>query len=137
MVKFHGARLQDEILAAYQTAAVVALAPVVTEDGDRDGIPNVLVEAMACAVPVVSTRISGIPELVQNGTEGLLVEPGDPVALAQAIEKLLTDPELGARLAGAGRRKVERFFDVRTNSQVLVGLFTGGPSGSGRGGTAG
>jgi glycosyltransferase involved in cell wall biosynthesis len=137
LVNFHGARLQDEILAAYQTAAVVALAPVVTDDGDRDGIPNVLVEAMACAVPVVSTRISGIPELIDDGTDGLLVEPGDPVALARAIERVLTDAELRARLAGAGRRKVERLFDLSTNSQVLVGLFTDGLPGPASGGRAG
>jgi glycosyltransferase involved in cell wall biosynthesis len=125
-VKFHGARLQGEILAAYRIAAVVALAPVVTDDGDRDGIPNVLVEAMACAVPVVSTRISGIPELIDDGTDGLLVDPADAVALARAIERVLTDAELASRLARAGRRKVERLFDVSTNSKVLVDLFTGG-----------
>jgi glycosyltransferase involved in cell wall biosynthesis len=110
---------------------------VVTDDGDRDGIPNVLVEAMACAVPVVSTRISGIPELIDDGTDGLLVEPGDPVALARAIERALTDAELRARLAGAGRRKVERLFDLSTNSQVLVRLFTDGLPGPASGGRVG
>jgi glycosyltransferase involved in cell wall biosynthesis len=129
LVNFHGARLQDEVLAAYRTAAVVALASVVTDDGDRDGIPNVLVEAMACGVPVVSTRISGIPELVDDGTDGLLVDPAEPVALAVAIQQVLTDAELRARLARAGRRKVERLFDVDANSRMLVRLFTEGDPG--------
>ena len=137
LVNFHGARLQDEILAAYRMAAVVALASVVTDDGDRDGIPNVLVEAMACEVPVVSTRISGIPELVDDGTDGLLVDPADPVALAHAIERVLTDAELRARLGRAGRHKVERLFDVGANTQELVRLFTEGDPGPTPGGVPG
>ncbi len=129
LVKFHGARLQDDVLDAYHKATLVVLASVVTDDGDRDGIPNVLVEAMACGVPVVSTRISGIPELIEDGVDGLLVEPGDPVALALAIERVLTDGDLAARLGGAGRRKVEVQFDLSVNSRRLVDLFTESISG--------
>jgi glycosyltransferase involved in cell wall biosynthesis len=128
-LKFHGARLQGEILDAYRSSALMVLAPIVTDDGDRDGIPNVLVEAMACGVPVVSTRISGIPELIEDGVDGLLVEPGDPLALALAIERVLTDADLAARLAGAGRRKVERLFDLSANSKKLADLFTENLSG--------
>jgi glycosyltransferase involved in cell wall biosynthesis len=124
---FHGARLQDEIIAAYRLAAVFVLAPIVTNDGDRDGIPNVLVEAMACGVPVVATRISGIPELITNGIDGLLVEEHDPAAIAGAIERLLRDGELAARLGRAGRVRVEREFDLVANTRRLYALFQGIP----------
>jgi len=124
-VMLHGARLQDEILTALRQAAVFALAPVIMEDGDRDGIPNVLVEAMAAGVPVVATRISGIPELVRDGKEGLLVEPRDPPALAGALRRVLSDASLAAQLAAAARRKVELNFDVETNTQRLCALLQG------------
>jgi glycosyltransferase involved in cell wall biosynthesis len=125
---FHGARLQDEIIAAYRRAAVFVLAPVVTDDGDRDGIPNVLVEAMASGVPVVATRISGIPELITDGIDGLLVREHDPAALAGAIERLLRDPGLAARLGRAGRVRVEREFDLVANTRRLRALFVGIPA---------
>jgi glycosyltransferase involved in cell wall biosynthesis len=125
-IRFHGARPQDEIAAAYARASVFALAPVVVSDGDRDGIPNVLVEAMASGVPVVSTRISGIPELIEHGVDGLLVEPSDAAALAHALRRVLEDPGLAARLAAAGRRKVEREFDLVANSRVVAELLAGG-----------
>ncbi len=124
-VILHGARLQDEIVAALRRAAVFALAPVIVEDGDRDGIPNVLVEAMAAGVPVVATRTSGIPELVRDGQEGLLVEPRDPAELAGALRRVLTDAAFAAQLAAAGRRKVELDFDVETNTRSLFALLQG------------
>jgi glycosyltransferase involved in cell wall biosynthesis len=125
---FHGARLQDEILAAYRRAAVFVLAPIVTDDGDRDGIPNVLVEAMASGVPVVATRISGIPELITDGIDGLLVNEHDPATLAGAIERVLLDSDLAARLGKAGRRRVERDFDLVANTRRLGALFQGIPA---------
>jgi glycosyltransferase involved in cell wall biosynthesis len=122
-VAFHGARLQKEIVAAYQQASVFVLAPLVTDDGDRDGIPNVLVEAMASGLAVVSTRISGIPELITDGVNGLLVDANDPEALAAAVERILRDPELARRLGHGARATVERFFDVRVNTRHLHNLF--------------
>jgi glycosyltransferase involved in cell wall biosynthesis len=119
-VTFHGARLQDVLIDAYRRACVLVLAPVMTEDGDRDGIPNVLVEAMACSVPVVSTRLSGIPELIDDGINGLLVGPGEPEALATAIERLLTDTALTQTLGLAARRKVEAGFDLSGNTEQLA-----------------
>jgi glycosyltransferase involved in cell wall biosynthesis len=127
LVRLHGSRLQAEIVEAYRSAAVFALAPVVTDDGDRDGIPNVLVEAMASQVPVVSTRISGIPELITSGREGMLVEPRDPHALADALQAALQDGTRVVAMAAAGRAKVEQQFDLRANTARLRSLFLGAP----------
>ena len=129
-VRLWGAVPHEELVSEYQGAAVFALTPMVMPGGDRDGIPNVLVEAMACAVPVISTRVSGIPELIEHGRDGLLVEPGDATAITDAIEQLLRDPNLAFRLGQAGRRKVERLFDLRRNTSCLLDLFgaTGAPA---------
>lgn len=122
-VVFHGACPQHEILRAYRSAALFALAPIVLEDGDRDGIPNVLVESMACGIPVVATRVSGIPELVHDGINGILVEPRNPSALADAVACLLSDPAMTAAFGRAARRAVEERFDVRSNTAALHRLF--------------
>lgn len=127
LVRLHGVRLPDEIVDAYQTAAVFALAPVVTDDGDRDGIPNVLVEAMASQVPVVSTNISGIPELIATGSEGMLVPPRDAQALADSLQAALQNGAQSAAMAAAGRAKVERRFDLVANTARLRSLFSGAP----------
>jgi glycosyltransferase involved in cell wall biosynthesis len=124
-VSFRGARLQDELVDAYRRASLFVLAPVMTQDGDRDGIPNVLVEAMACGLPVVSTRLSGIPELIEDGVEGLLVAPNDPDALAKAIERLLMHATLAHALGLAGRRKVEASFDLSRNTRRLAAWLSG------------
>jgi glycosyltransferase involved in cell wall biosynthesis len=125
-LSFHGARPMDDIVAAYSRAMVFVLAPAVLNDGDRDGIPNVLVEAMAAGVPVVSTNVSGIPELIVDGECGLLVEPANEEALAAAIRRVLEDPGLAARLASAGRRKVENEFDMVANSRHVAELLAEG-----------
>jgi glycosyltransferase involved in cell wall biosynthesis len=125
LVSFRGARLQDDLIAAYRRASLFVLAPVMTQDGDRDGIPNVLVEAMACGVPVVSTRLSGIPELIEDSVQGLLVPPNDSEALAKAIERLLRQPMLAHALGLAGRRKVEASFDLVRNTRRLAVWLTG------------
>jgi glycosyltransferase involved in cell wall biosynthesis len=89
-------------------------------DGQQDGIPATLMEAMAVGRPVVSTRISGIPELVEDGREGLLVPPGDAPALAEAIASLLGDRERCARMGEAARRKVSAEFDAAANARRLA-----------------
>ncbi|HEX9654716.1 MAG TPA: glycosyltransferase family 4 protein, partial [bacterium] len=96
-------------------ASLFALACEVQSDGDRDGIPNVVVEAMATGLPVVSTNISGIPECVEHGVTGLLVPEKDPVSFSDAMAQLLGDPELAHQFGRAGRKRVEEFFDVTKN----------------------
>jgi glycosyltransferase involved in cell wall biosynthesis len=80
-------------------------------------------EAMASGVPVISTSISGIPELIEDGTTGLLVSPDDANHLCQMIIRLLTDPSLATRLADAGRRRVEQAYDVSQNTEKKASLF--------------
>jgi glycosyltransferase involved in cell wall biosynthesis len=109
--------------AIYARAHVFALPCQVMEDGDRDGFPNVLAEAMAMGVPVVSTRISGIPEMIDDGVHGLLVEPRQPAALADALARLLTDESLHAALATAGRARICERFDSRRTTVALRDLF--------------
>lgn len=107
-------------------ATAFAAPCVVGADGNRDGLPTVLVEAMALGVPVVATPVTGIPELVADGETGLLVPERDPAALAAALRRLLEDAPLRARLAGAARARVESAFDIRANVGVLHALFAGG-----------
>ncbi|HPT96485.1 MAG TPA: glycosyltransferase family 4 protein [Armatimonadota bacterium] len=109
---FLGEVVQEELVAVYAQADLFALPCVVTPEGDRDGLPNVILEAMASALPVVSTRVSAIPEAVEDGVTGLLVPPGDVDALAAALEKLIRDAGLRQRLGEAGRARVERDFDI-------------------------
>lgn len=118
-----GARRQDELLPVFQRADIFALAPFVTDDGDRDGIPNVLVEAMACALPVVATDVAGIPELVQHERNGLLAAPRDPDALADALAALLGDRERRRRMGAAARSTVVERFDLRAAARQLQDLF--------------
>jgi glycosyltransferase involved in cell wall biosynthesis len=91
----------------------------VQRDGDRDGIPNVIVEAMAFGIPVVSTNISGIPECVEDGNSGVLVAEKDPSAFATGIAALLDRPQWAQQLGRAGRAKVERDYDALRNVQKI------------------
>jgi colanic acid/amylovoran biosynthesis glycosyltransferase len=106
-VRFAGALPHAQALARLRGASVFALPCRELASGDRDGLPVALVEAMAAGVPVVTTPVAGIPELVRDGATGLLVEPGDEAALAGAIARLLADGALRDRLAGAGRAATE------------------------------
>ena len=109
-------RSTDEVAAALGAARAFALPSIRLPSGRMEGIPVALMEAMASGVPVVATRLSGIPELVEDGVTGLLVEPHDPEGLAAALERLLADDELAARLASAARERVELRFDLRTEA---------------------
>jgi len=120
LVRLRGALAPPDARRALAKADVVALACVRSPNGDMDGIPVALMEGMAAGRPVVSTTISGIPELITDGDSGLLVEPGDPGSLAAAIRRLLEEPSLAARLAAAGARVVEERFDQATNATRLL-----------------
>ena len=114
---------QDQLREIYRGARVFALPCQIMEDGDRDGFPNVLAEAMAMRVPVVSTAISGIPEMIDDGVHGLLVQPRDSQALADALRRVLTDAALHGRLADAGRERICERFDSRRTTLALRDLF--------------
>jgi glycosyltransferase involved in cell wall biosynthesis len=126
IVQICGPWSQAELLAQYRRATMFVLACRIDADGDRDGIPNVLVEAMAARLPVVSTRVSGIPELVQNGVNGLLVPPEDPSALAEAMLTVALDPDLRERLAAAGATTVASRFDGDVLAEQMAGLLGAG-----------
>ena len=117
---------QEELLGLYRRATVFALPCVVVEGGDRDGIPNVLLEAMAVELPVVSSAISGIPELVRSGHDGVLVPERDVDALAGALERLLADAPLRRRLGENARATVVERFDSAANALGLAELFARG-----------
>jgi len=109
-------------IAAEEVAPLVARAEVFVLPSLFEGLPVTLMEAMALRVPVVSTAITGIPELVRDGRTGLLAQPRDPTGLADAIERLLKDPELAGRLAENGYRLVREEFDLRRNARRVVDL---------------
>jgi len=114
------AELRADLLPS---ASVLIQPSIVCEDGDRDGIPTVILEAMATGLPVISTPVSGIGEAVVHGVTGLLVGQRKPESLATAMDILVQDPALAARLATGGRRLVETRFNLRTNVGILIHLF--------------
>jgi glycosyltransferase involved in cell wall biosynthesis len=114
---------QEELREVYRRSTLFALPCQISDNNDRDGIPNVLVEAMASELPVISTNISGIPELIEHGVNGLLTRQKDAAALAEAIAKLLDAPDLRRELGVAAREKVRRLFDAESNILALHGLF--------------
>jgi glycosyltransferase involved in cell wall biosynthesis len=93
------------------------------ENGDRDGIPNVLMEAMACGLPVVTTPVSGIPEIIKDGVNGRLVPPDDPAALADALLGLDADPRLAESFSNEARATVRERFDGERFAAELAVLF--------------
>jgi glycosyltransferase involved in cell wall biosynthesis len=119
-----GTRPHDEVIRQYQHADLFVLGCEIAANGDRDGIPNVCVESMAMGVPVVATRVSAIPELIENGKTGLLVEPGNPESLADAMIKALTDADLRQEMVAAARDRVSRDFNNRSLIGDLAGLYT-------------
>jgi len=123
-VEFRGPASQEEVASVHLPEASAFVLPcVIAPDGDRDGIPTTLIEAMARGVPAISTTLSGIPEAVPDGEAGLLVGPGDVDALADAIERTLNEPEETLRRARVARRHVARCFNARRNVSELSEIF--------------
>ena len=119
-IAWRGALPQDAVIAALQDADLFVLAAKVAADGDRDGLPNVLMEAQATGLPCLATRVSAIPELIEDHETGILVPPDDPAAIATALAELMANPVLRGRLAQAGARRVRRDFAFDRGLDVLV-----------------
>lgn len=122
-VQLVGALPHEQVIAQYQDATVFALPAILGKDGDRDGIPNVILEALSMGLPVVSTAHSGIPEVIEEGINGLLVPPEDAKALSIALERLICDPEMRNAFGKAGRQIVADQFNPEKNARRLLEAF--------------
>ena len=118
-IHWRGPQSQQTVIDCYRRSEFFALNCRIAEDGDRDGLPNVLVEAQSQRLAVLSTNLSGVPELIEDGVNGLLVAPGDHGALGAALERLITGPELRQQLGSAGRTVVLERFDMAGNFKRL------------------
>ena len=122
-VIWHGPKDQTQVLDAYRNSDLFVLASHETEDGDRDGLPNVLVEAASQGLVCLATRFSAIPELIEHDVSGLLVPPKDSDALATALAQATTDPDQRRRLGAAAAAKVRAEFDLNPGVARLKALF--------------
>jgi glycosyltransferase involved in cell wall biosynthesis len=122
-VQMLGAQPQSEVVRSVQAAAVFAAPCVVGSDGNRDGLPTVLLEAMALGTPCVATDVTGIPEVLRHNQTGLMVPQHDPHTLALALTQLLDDPGLRCRLARSARGLIESSFDVQDNTARIRDLY--------------
>ncbi len=122
VVALRGALAHEQVIELYKSAAVFVMPSCVTETGDRDGIPNVILEAMAMELPVVASRVSGIPEAVEEEITGILVEEKNAEELARAIKRVLNDGRLARQLGKAGRQKVAGAFCLPCNVQNMKAL---------------
>jgi glycosyltransferase involved in cell wall biosynthesis len=123
IVEIIGPRPQNEVFQHVQNAAVFAAPYVIGKDGNRDGLPTVVLEAMALGTPCVSTDVTGIPEVVRDEETGLMVAQHDPKALADALERLLNSAALRVRLATQARQLIESEFDIHKNTASVRTLF--------------
>jgi glycosyltransferase involved in cell wall biosynthesis len=129
-IEWRGALAQPDVLAGYRAADLFVLAAKPARDGDRDGLPNVLMEAQSQRLACLATDVSGIPELIEHGVTGLLTAPNNPVTLAQKITELIRDPARRAGLAAAGERRVRSRFAMDGSIDALArrfGLNQSGP----------
>lgn len=122
-VTFAGRRTRGQVAALMAASDVLVVPSVPTRSGKREGLPVVIAEAMGIGLPVVASRLSGIPEIVIDGETGYLTPPGDPAAIAAALERLRRDPETRRRLGQDGRALVERDYDMHRNAVDLVQRF--------------
>jgi glycosyltransferase involved in cell wall biosynthesis len=122
-IAWRGAMTQQEVLREYRQADLFALASRIARDGDRDGLPNVLMEAQSQGLACVATRVSAIAELVRDGETGVLVDENDPEALARALETLIADPARRRALGQAGQARVAERFALEANLEPLARKF--------------
>lgn len=124
-VFFLGSQPFKNVLEEYQITDIFVLPCVIAEDGSRDITPNSLIEAMAMKLAVISTNITGIPEIVENGVSGILIPPNDEVKLAEAMIELIGNDNLRKRLGINARKRVENRFDINKNVGQFIELFDG------------
>jgi colanic acid/amylovoran biosynthesis glycosyltransferase len=125
-VQLPGPKPQHELRARLANASVFVLPSVPEDDGGMDNLPTVIMEAMASGLPVISTRIGGIPEMVVENETGFLVQPEDPAALAGAIEKVTNDRSLGQTLGQAGFERAQKLFSIDQNVREFCALICSG-----------
>jgi colanic acid/amylovoran biosynthesis glycosyltransferase len=124
-IKLIGSQSQEQIIAALRETDILLAPSVTSQGGDREGIPGAIVEALASGVPVLSTRHSGIPEVVQDAESGFLVPERDPEALAEKLEYLIENPETRAQMGRKGRKYVEERYDLDKLNDRLVEIYQG------------
>lgn len=122
-VEFLGMRTHDEVRRLIERAHAMVLPCIVGQDGNRDALPTVLLEGLAAGLPLISTAVGGVEEIVDDGRAGVLVPAGDATPLARAIQELLSDADRQRTLAANGRARAERLFDLSTNVATLKGWF--------------
>ncbi len=122
-IKLTGGMSQTKLFQQFRQATMFCLPCRILENGDRDGIPNVMMEAMSCELPVVTTNISGIPEIIRNGENGIMVNPEDAHAFADAMQKIHEDKLFAKRLSAAAKETVKAKFDGDVTANYLANLF--------------
>jgi glycosyltransferase involved in cell wall biosynthesis len=121
-IEFLGARSHSQLPSLYHAADMVVVPSVIDGDGDRDGLPNVVLEAMACGLAVVGSDVAAIPSAIDHRVTGLLVEPGDVHGLANAVSELAKDPDLRATLGANGRARAEAQFSLRVCTDRFLSI---------------
>ncbi|MGM0627526.1 MAG: glycosyltransferase, partial [Candidatus Fermentibacterota bacterium] len=122
MLDFPGVLDSEETLSRLASASLCVLPAVRARDGDMDGIPVCLMEAAAMGVPIVSARLSGIPELVVHGETGLLADPGDPGSLADSLQWAADHPAEMERMAARGRKRAAEMFDSAAGARAVLSM---------------
>lgn len=130
VITLAGPQPQEQLIETLKGATAVVLPCIVSKSGDRDGLPTVLLEAMAMGLPTVSTRVAGVPEIIDHGKTGLLAAANDAGDLADCLASLLDDPALCARMGAAARSKAEERFDLGKNVAQLAEWFADSASSS-------
>jgi colanic acid/amylovoran biosynthesis glycosyltransferase len=126
LIQLPGPKPQHELRVRLASANIFVLPSVPEPDGGMDNLPTVIMEAMATSLPVVSTRIGGIPEMVVENETGFLVQPEDAAALADAIEKVINDHSLGKKLGQTGYERAQKLFSIEKNVRELCALLSSG-----------